>query len=161
MVIGMLGLTHGVGWLVGASGEVFRAIGRPQIETLVMVSMIAVYLLGYIVAIQYGLVVFLIVRFFLVCISLLPHLIFLRQTISFSITGFLKGIQVSLPAAAIAYLGVLLTKNHLGQSPFATILSVMLGVSMYVVFALLFERDFFCQLLRLRQSGNDNDGEMQ
>jgi hypothetical protein len=103
----------------------------------------------------------LIVRFSLVCISLLPHLIFLRQTISFSITGFLKGIQVSLPAAAIAYLGVLLTKNHLGQSPFATTLSVMLGVSIYVVFALLFERGFFCRLLRLRQSGYDNDGEMQ
>ena len=67
MVIGMLGLTHGVGWLVGASGEVFRATRQTsQIETLVTVSMIAgPNLLGYIVAIQYGLVVILDCGFFL------------------------------------------------------------------------------------------------
>lgn len=62
-VIATMALTHGLAWTVGANGEAYRAIGRPDYETKVMASTLPFYALAYWVSIQHGFTTFLWARF--------------------------------------------------------------------------------------------------
>ena len=73
-VIGWLGLTNGLAWLVAANNEAYRSIGRPDVNTKIMAIAMLIFLPTQIVAVQFGFKTFLIVRFFLSCAGILIHL---------------------------------------------------------------------------------------
>ncbi len=78
-IVGVMALAHGYAWLVGVSGEIYRAVGKPKYETLAMLLGFAVYLPGYIFAIQYGFTEFVWTRFLLVSWGIALHLYFLNR----------------------------------------------------------------------------------
>lgn len=57
--IGVLGICHGLAWIVGANGEALRGAGRPHGETLAMAVAIPMYFVAYVVAVRHGLEAFL------------------------------------------------------------------------------------------------------
>lgn len=73
LVISMMGLTHGFAWIVGANGEAYRAIGKPDYETKIMASTLLLYSFAYWVSIQYGLTTFLWTRFGVALLAISIH----------------------------------------------------------------------------------------
>lgn len=82
LVIGVMALAHGVSWIVGTNGEVYRAIGRPQLETFVTGTPLIFYLTGYVVSINMGFEEFVWTRFLLAIAAMLFHLVVLSRLLS-------------------------------------------------------------------------------
>lgn len=61
-VLSIIGFTHGIAWLVGINAELYRALGRPDINTKLMFGTILYYLPAYLVTAPFGLEAFTIVR---------------------------------------------------------------------------------------------------
>lgn len=79
IVIGVSALTHGLAWLVGVNGEVYRVLGRPNIETWIMGLCLIFYLPAYLISAQISFEVFLWTRLLIVFPALMVHWIFLRK----------------------------------------------------------------------------------
>lgn len=103
LVIGVLALVHGIGALVSCSGEVFRAKGMPHLESAVMGGTIVIYTVGYLYSITYGLNAFLWTRLLLVCLSLIPHIYFLRLVLNAKVGSLIRPFMTSLMSAAVAF----------------------------------------------------------
>ena len=62
LVLSLIGFMNGMTWLVGINPEVYRAMGRPDVNTKLMFIAIMYYLPTYLLAAPYGLTVFTIAR---------------------------------------------------------------------------------------------------
>lgn len=80
-VLAWMALVHGVSWLVGYNGEVYRAIGRPALESIVSATMLGVYVLGLSWAAQFGLLVFLQARLGIAMLSLGLHVVLAARVV--------------------------------------------------------------------------------
>jgi O-antigen/teichoic acid export membrane protein len=85
VVIGVMALMQGVSWTVGANGEAYRAIGRPDYETKIMASVLLFYLVAYLVSVRYGLEAFLWTRLSLALAAMSIHLWVARIAVGFPI----------------------------------------------------------------------------
>lgn len=54
LAVGVLGLMNGSAWLVGLNAEVYRAIGRPDLNTKLTYAQLIYYLPAYYLAAQHG-----------------------------------------------------------------------------------------------------------
>lgn len=104
LVLGVLALMHGFSWVVGMNGEVYRAYGRPSLETIVMATTLLVYLTAYIYTIQIGFEVFVWNRLALALGALLLHLYLLRTILGVRMIPILKylGITALLSFALVS-----------------------------------------------------------
>jgi O-antigen/teichoic acid export membrane protein len=106
-VIAILGLTHGFAWIVGANGEAYRAIGRPDCETKMLAGTLPVYLLAYWISIQHGFTVFMWTRFALALCGATVHMWVARAIMGLSVTRtalyILKIAAVGLPLVLLAH----------------------------------------------------------
>jgi O-antigen/teichoic acid export membrane protein len=84
-VLMVMALMQGYSWVVGANGEVYRAIGKPSYETIVNSILLGVYLTGYFISIQQSFEIFVWTRFGLSLIALALHLLFAWLAIKISI----------------------------------------------------------------------------
>jgi PST family polysaccharide transporter len=73
-VVGALGLMHGIGWLVGTNAELYRAMGRPDVNTKLMFAQILYYLPAYYIAAQNGLQTFTITRLAVALVAMPIHI---------------------------------------------------------------------------------------
>lgn len=73
-VLGIMALMHGFSWIVGANGEVYRAIGKPHLEAWTTLVMLVVYLVAYLIAVRYGLEIFLVTRLCLALAAIPLHI---------------------------------------------------------------------------------------
>ncbi len=120
-VIGIMSLTHGLSWIVGMNGEVYRAIGKPKYEAAVTSITVFLYLSVYIYSIQKGFETFLWSRFFLALFAIGLHLYVLSKALSLSLTPtLLHIIKISLISGAIVFL-VEIAINSLFTNPFITL----------------------------------------
>lgn len=65
LVIGYLALMHSIAWIIGLNHEAYKAVGRPDIETKILIATLLFYLVGYIVSAQISFEAFLITRMLL------------------------------------------------------------------------------------------------
>jgi O-antigen/teichoic acid export membrane protein len=84
-VLAALGLVTGIGWLVGANAELYRAIGRPDVNTKLLAIAVFFYIPGFVISIQYGLQVFIIVRVILAAMSIFLHIYFCTRLLKFPV----------------------------------------------------------------------------
>lgn len=102
--IGVLALTHGFAWLVGVNGEVYRVIGRPHLETWMMVFCLIFYIPVYLFAAKISLEVFLWARLIVVFPALVIHwLILWREDLNPSWPYFKTIIIFSLCLMLLAW----------------------------------------------------------
>ena len=73
-VVSILGLMLGISWLVGINAEIYRAMGRPDMNTKLMYVQLLYFLPAYYIAAQYGLAVFTITRFMVAIIAIPIHI---------------------------------------------------------------------------------------
>ena len=72
-VVGALGLMHGIGWLVGTNPELYRAMGRPDMNTKLMFAALLYYLPAYYIAAQRGLETFAVTRLAVALVAMPIH----------------------------------------------------------------------------------------
>jgi PST family polysaccharide transporter len=138
-VLGMLGICHGLGWLVGANGEALRGVGRPQGETLAMAIATPLYLVIYLVAIKDGLDAFLWARVLCTVIGVILHMVIARVFLSMSMTRWLALLMGPiLLAAAIGAVSAALTRV---ESQFLAALAIFSSAAaMWGAYLYFFER---------------------
>ena len=73
LVLSLIGFMHGMAWLVGINPEIYRALGRPDVNTKLMFITIIYYLPAYLLAAPYGLEVFTVTRLGVALLALPIH----------------------------------------------------------------------------------------
>ncbi len=68
LVLSTIGLMHGVTWIININPEMYRAMGRPDLNTKLMIVAIFYYLPAYLIAAPFGLEVFTYTR---LCVGIL------------------------------------------------------------------------------------------
>lgn len=101
-VLGIMALMHGYSWVVGANGEIYRAIGKPSYETVVTSISLGIYLIGYFISIKYGFETFVWTRFALALIAMILHLLFGAMAVNLSVISVLKIVVVATVIGAVA-----------------------------------------------------------
>lgn len=103
-VIGLMVLRAGVANLTYINGDVYRVLGRPNLESIVLMASLLFYLPVYIVSIKYGLGSFLLGRIALVVGSSLLHFVLLKRFIGVNLFSLVKLLgRVTLISGAALY----------------------------------------------------------
>ncbi len=140
-VIGFLGATHGIAWLVGANGEALRGAGKPHAETIAMGIGTLGYLAAFLIAIQYGLQSFLWARLGLACFGVIVQISVTKKILNL---GYNAWPQLFIKPAllAIAIISAHFIAMHFGYNSLFWQLSIVLaGVLSIVVFVYFNERE--------------------
>jgi len=150
-VVGALGLMHGIGWLVGTNAELYRAMGRPDVNTKLMFAQLLYYLPAYYIAAQNGLQTFTITRLAVALVAMPIHIFLCVKMLhvsAFYLWEQGKPMMISTIAMAIGIVilkwGILPIINvpHISIA-FATLLGS--GCLIYFLSLWLLDKDFVLQ----------------
>jgi len=136
-VIGVMALMHGIAWVVGMNGEVYRAMGRSSYETIVMAAPLLLYIGGYLISVQYGLEAFVWTRFSFALGATVLHLLVIRMILAIHILPIIRYLLLITFVCAIPALGVRhLLIRHFADPWWQLILGGL--VSLAIVASILF-----------------------
>ncbi len=144
-VISMLALMNGVAWTVGLNAELYRAMGRPEINTKLMYLQLFYYLPAYWFGSRYGLETFCIVRCGVAVLSVPLHVYF-AQTILNLKWHYLWSLSRRPLIAAGAMSVVVGLLQRYGSSPFPAmdlVLQISLGALIFTGVLYSVDRNFF------------------
>ncbi|MCD6672181.1 MAG: lipopolysaccharide biosynthesis protein [Burkholderiaceae bacterium] len=148
LVIGILGLSHAIGWVAGANGELYRAIGKPHVETSTVALMLAVYVPVYLVAVQDGMQSFLWARMALSALALVAHVMVCRHALGIPPGRWLRACAPALAAAC----GAAVIVHWMSRdAPFTIARLTAMGLLGFVLYALAIVALQHSFLLRLRE----------
>ncbi|MDD5242734.1 MAG: lipopolysaccharide biosynthesis protein [Syntrophorhabdaceae bacterium] len=82
-VVSVIGFMMGLGWIVGINAELYRAMGRPDVNTKLMFVAILYYLPAYYVASQFGLKTFVITRLVVALVAIPIHIYLCTRMLGF------------------------------------------------------------------------------
>lgn len=141
LVIGVMALMHGFSWVVGANGEVYRAMGKPAYETIVTAGILVVYLVGYVISAQQGFEIFVWTRYALAMGAVFLHIYVAYRVIQIPVMALMISILsislVSLTPVVIKEIILGFDVSDLGMIVIVTAISIPV-----VAVSLLFiERD--------------------
>lgn len=126
-VVAYMALAHGVSWLTGINNEFYRAMGRPNLELVVNLSLVLVYFFGYVASVTHGLETFLAVRVVLAFIAFIFHLVVLRYVLSVTfLNSLLRAVFLMVINILIMVAGIQLLKLSFGEVP--TLSAIIFGV---------------------------------
>lgn len=103
-IIGLLAIGQGLAWLVGANGEAYRAINRPDFESWAMGLSTIIYLCAYLISIQFGLLTFVIVRVVLVFVGISLQILIANRAFGLSPMSWVMIAYKPILFSAIAFL---------------------------------------------------------
>ena len=141
--LGILGLMHGVAWIVGLNDDLYRAIGKPKINAQVMLASLAVYLPVYVVAAQAGFDQFLWSRLALALGAVIAHMVVAGRIIDFGVRRTLwrlrwVGAALVVMTIVVALLGRVASSQSDGLVLFVQVAG---GMAAYSLALAWFERD--------------------
>ena len=98
-VISVMGLSHGISYLLIANIEAYRANGKPEFETLPMIIGLIVFIPVYIISAKKGIDYFVYARLVIVAsFGFLVHAVLARINLKIKLTFFLKFLAVAMVA---------------------------------------------------------------
>ena len=158
LVIGVIGLMYGIGWIWGLNHELYRAIGRPDVNTKLTVILIFYYLPVYILVAPYGLFVFCLARFALGVTSILFYLYFTDRVLYLPFTYLWKPVKSPLIATLSMVIVVRLATNLTGEFQglegwFKMFGIIAVGGIIYIFALWLLEKEMVLQFWRLAKEG--------
>jgi len=153
-VIGVLALTHGMTWIVGANGEVYRAVGLPQAETWAMSVTMLPYLIGYLIAIRYGLASFAVARLALAVVGTAIQIWVAFKVLRIPPTDWGKGTFGPLISALAMYAALTAFASDVSSGVVAFAMYSAVGLCVYCLMIALTTKGFIKQLLALSNSGS-------
>jgi len=150
-VLGALGVMHGIAWLVGINAELYRAMGRPDLNTKLMFAQLLYYLPAYYMAAQDGLETFAITRLAVALVAMPIHIFLCVKMLNvspFYLWDEGKPMMLSTIAMAIAMVILkwailpMICVPH-GSIAFAALLGW--GLPVYFLSLWLLDKDFLLQ----------------
>lgn len=103
-VMALFAVAQAFAWLVGANGEAYRALGKPQVETWIMGVSLLAYAAGYLAVIGAGLTALLLMRIGLTGLGLAAQILIAHRVLGTRIGDWLAAVIRPLAAALLAYL---------------------------------------------------------
>ncbi len=158
IVIAIIGIMHALSWLVGINPEIYRAIGRPDINSKLLAAAVIYYVPVYILAAPHGLFVFCLARLAVAIVGMGLHFFVANRVLNLPFTylsSYMKNPLIgSLAMVVILYL----TLNLLGISYnlvgwLKMIGTISAGAITYLFALWLIERNLLRQFLRLTIDG--------
>jgi O-antigen/teichoic acid export membrane protein len=154
-VMGLLGLMMGLGWLVGINPELYRAMGRPDVNTKLVFISLLYYLPAYYFAAQSGLEAFSITRL-AVALAAIPLHIYLSVKVLRLSPFYLwhEGKSILLSTVAMTS-GIVVLKweilpmMHVPHVFISLVILVTVGILIYLGGLWLIDRDFILEARNL------------
>ena len=155
-VIGVMALMHGFSWVVGMNGEIYRAIGKPALETLVTAGTLIFYIAGYLISIQHGLEIFVWTRLGLALGAALLHLIVIQRLLSINLAMVLSRLLLMFFAVSVIVYLIHLSLSGIEMSSMQRLLveGSVTVISVGLVVFLIERRHLIKDLLNLIKKGN-------
>ncbi|MFC1605837.1 lipopolysaccharide biosynthesis protein [Pseudomonadota bacterium] len=114
-IIVVIGIAQALSYTVTVKQQVYRAIGRPEIETKVMMFSLLVRLVFYGFSVHYGLLVFVWARLASTVLGVANHLFFAGRVIEVGYRAYLTDFLRVLPPVVLMYLIGRTCQNLLGD----------------------------------------------
>ncbi|HTE29855.1 MAG TPA: lipopolysaccharide biosynthesis protein [Chryseolinea sp.] len=102
-VIGMMALMRGYGWLVAVNSEIYRAVGKPQVETAVLGISFLFFLPVYLISVTKGFETFIIARLALGLFSLIPHFLLFNRLFKISLLPIVRTATICTICSLIVF----------------------------------------------------------
>lgn len=144
IVLAAMAIMHGYSWIVGINGEFYRAMGKPNYETIVTAITFMVYLTVYVLVINRGLETFVIARAALALGALFLHLSLIKRILNINMFITIKRIVL---LTFISIIIVYLIKEV--AVIFSSLPSLQLVIGMQLCFVLLPITLFFIERNRV------------
>lgn len=151
IVLSVLGLQTALGWLVAANPEIYRAMGRPDVQTKIAFLTIPIYMLVYFMAAPYGLTVFLFARLGLTLVGIPVHVFMAVKILNLSyyyLWEMGKKIMLSAMFMVLTIYGIklMLEMSHCIRPPIVDLLVFTLsGAVTYLGALYLLDKQFVLQ----------------
>jgi len=144
-VIGIMALMFGLSWLVGANYELYRAIGKPKINIMIMAGSLPIYAIVYYFAVQEGLFIFLIARLSLALATLPIHVAFSYKFIKYNYLSLFNDLKWLIIILLIIYLSKVFVSYF---SPYTvdTILFAIIMTTLTAILIFIFEKKFLLNI---------------
>jgi O-antigen/teichoic acid export membrane protein len=139
IVLASMAIMHGYSWIVGMNGEFYRAMGKPNYETIVTATTLLVYLGVYLWVINKGLETFVVARAILAMGALFLHLVILKKILGMHLFPIIKKIAMLtfIPLLIIYPVkvgGIFLSSQPWLQLTFGLLVSgVVMAVTLFVM----------------------------
>ena len=153
-VIGILALTHGISWLVGANGEVYRAIGKPQVETIAIGAPLLLFLVGYLMSVRHGLEIFLIVRLALEVPAVFFQIWLVRNQLGIAATSWIRICAIPISFSALLWAAAEWSQLLVSSQITWLIFYLLLAIVGYFAVLIVFERAFLLKVLGIVRGKN-------
>lgn len=156
-VLAFLTLLGGAGAVVAANPELYRSVGRPDVNTKVLVFTLAFYLPAYLIAVQYGLTTFVVVRTLLAFFALPVHVFFVVRIFGFSPVYLWRDGRKPINAGILMLLAVFCLKKtmYYVEFPSSELLKVLalvlVGAATYSVVLWYSDKEFCRSVVSLFQ----------
>ncbi len=147
-VLGVLGFMYGIAWLVGINAELYRAMGRPDMNTKLMYGQLLYYLPAYYLAAQYGLEIFTITRLTVAVVATPIHIYLCVKLLGVSPLYLWQTGKPMILSTVGMVIGVATLKwvlFHFVSIPYAVLslgCLIFAGCFVYLVCLWLLDRDF-------------------
>lgn len=154
-VLQILGFAQAMSWLTGINADVFRAMGKPKVNTMVMFAQLVVYLPVYFVASQHGLRVFVICRALLSCLGLLGNVYICHRMLNITILYIIHIGKSLFAAAALMALSLYALAIFSQVGSFASfpllylLVKIAVGATIFIVSLYLIDRRFVSDTMAL------------
>jgi O-antigen/teichoic acid export membrane protein len=158
IVITSIGIMNAITYLVGINPEIYRAIGRPDINSKLLVAAVIYYLPVYIFAASYGLFIFCIARLTVAMIAMGLHIFMANRVLRLNFAYLADSIKDPLLGSIMMAIAVYLIANYIGDfrgvEGWITIFSIIfVGIITYVVSLWFLNKDLVLQFWRLAKEG--------
>lgn len=148
-VIGLLGLSHAMGWIAGVNGELYRAIGKPHVETSITAVMLVVYVPVYLLTVQRGIETFLWARMALSALALVAHVFVCWRVTAIAPLRWMRACVWALVGALAAAVLVHWAAPVLSNTLWQLVIMTLLGMVVYAVSIAVPERAFLRRLFEV------------
>lgn len=148
-VVGYLSLMHGVAWIIGLNNSAYIAIGRPDIESKILITNLFLYLIVYILSAQINFEFFLFSRFMLAAVSIFVHLYVSKKFFNLGVLekfGNIKYILFILISIIIVNNVFLYKFIYNNLSMFLVLLASLI---IYLIIIYFFDKKFLITLINI------------
>jgi len=154
LVLSIIGLANGFAWLVCANPFLYRAMGRPDVNSKLMIITVMYYIPAYLIAVQSGFVTFVYVRLVVTLIAIPFHIFLCHRMLNLSPFYLWSEGKNFILATITMGLGITLVKLALYFiTSFSNLLLLALllltGIITYGATIWLLDRNFIMQTVRL------------
>jgi O-antigen/teichoic acid export membrane protein len=154
VVIAILGIKEAISWLVGLNPEIYRAVGRPDINTKLLISAVIYYLPIYFLAAPYGLLVFCISRLAVTIVAMGLHIFVANRILGLKFTYLGGCIKEPLFGSLVIVIVLYLISYFIGEirsieGLFKIFGTVSIGATVYIASLWLLRKELVLRFWEL------------